>query len=135
AIMVFPEPLVEDDGSTCWNFLVHGIRHAACLNPDVGRRLVALREGDLLLLIPESMNEINPRAIYTADHERVPLGWVPDLLLDYLHTVCETGPYEVRVQHVNGPEAPVHLRLLARLSGSVPTGYEPFSGSTWEPLS
>jgi len=35
------------------------------------------------------------------------------------------------VEHVNGPEAPAHLRLLVRLDGSAPGGYEPMSGPEW----
>jgi hypothetical protein len=129
-IMVFPEPVVDSAGRTETIFLVHGIRLASpekCVDVPVS----ALRKGDRLALASEPAN---PHMLRTVDHERVPLGWVPDLLLDYVHTVTDHGPYELIVQHVNGPEAPVHLRLLVRLTGTVPAGFTAFSGPMWEPV-
>ena len=69
------------------------------------------------------------------DEAGTPLGYVPDLLLEHLATMRATAPVAVTVEHVNGPEAPPHLRLLARLEGSVPPGYEPMSGAGWETYS
>jgi hypothetical protein len=132
-IMVFPEPTIGSEGRTQSNFLVHGIRHAVP-EQDIDDRLRSLRKGDRLALVPEPTNPVNPRAIHTVDRQSVPLGWVPDLLLDYVHTVTGTGPHELVVQHVNGPEAPIHLRLLVRLTGSVPAGYKAFSGAAWGPV-
>lgn len=134
AIMVVPEPLVDDTGRTISNFLVHGVRHAMAKDPSVAERLGRLREGDELTLVPEPSNKVNAQAIHTADGQGVPLGWVPDLLLAYAHTVRHTGPYSVRVRHINGPEAPIHLRLLVRLDGSVPIGFEPFGVDVWGPV-
>jgi hypothetical protein len=132
-IMVLPEPIVDNAGMTSANFLVHGIRH---MLPEecIDVRLSALRRGDHLALVPEPTNPVNPRAIHTVDGERIALGWVPDLLLDYVHTVTDHGPYALVVQHVNGPEAPAHLRLLVRLTGTVPAGFRAFSGPMWEPV-
>lgn len=132
-ILVFPEPVIDDDGQTQSNFLVHGIRHAIP-EASLDERLRSLRKGDRLTLAPEPTNPVNSRAILTVDQARIPLGWVPDLLLDYVHTVADTGLYDLVVQHVNGPAAPIHLRLLVRLTGRVPVDYRAFAGSTWDPV-
>lgn len=60
------------------------------------------------------------------------LGWVPNLLLDYVHTLRESGPVELRVEHTNGPKVPYHFRLIALVEGRVPVGYQPFAGPGWE---
>jgi len=133
-IMVFPEPAVDPDGSTRCKFLVHGIRHATRLYPNVEERLTTLRSGDRLLLKSDPTNEFNSRAIHTADSQNVPLGWVPDLLLDYAHAVRDAGDDRLQVQHINGPNAPVHLRLLVELTGRVSPGFRPFSGGRWGPV-
>lgn len=135
SVMVFPEPMVSPDGSTSCNFLVHGVRHTLRQNPAVEAKLQRLRAGDRLTIVPEPTNPANDRALLTVDEDSVALGWVPDLLLDYVHAVRSAGPYAITVRHVNGPDAPVHLRLLVRLEGSVPPGFVPFRGEPWQPLS
>lgn len=42
--------------------------------------------------------------------------------------VAELGVPCAEVEHVDGPDAPVHLRFLARLEGSVPAGWLPMTG-------
>lgn len=133
-ILVFPEPVVRQGGATHCNFLVHGIRHMIRENATVEERLRRLSKGDSLVLIPQPANPVNRRALLTADIDTVPLGWIPDLLLDYVHAVRDTNSYELHVQQINGPQAPIHLRLLVRLSGRVPPGFRAFSGGPWEPL-
>lgn len=62
------------------------------------------------------------------------LGWVPDYLVDHvrdLRTLNGHDP-EVTVEHVNGPAAPPHMRLLCRLSAPWPVGYQPFSGPEFQ---
>jgi hypothetical protein len=132
--MVVPEPRVGTYGQTISKFLVHGVRHAIAANPGVDERLARLRPGDELTLVADSANKVNSAAIYAADRDHVPLGWVPDLLLPYVNAVRASGPCEVRVQHINGPEAPIHLRLLVRLEGMVPVGFEPFGHDVWGPV-
>lgn len=90
--------------------------------------------GSRLTLVDEPGNPVNPRAILTADATRAPLGYVPDILLDYVHTVRDEGPVSATVAHVNGPDTPPHLRLLVRLDGHAPPGYRPFDGQSWQPL-
>jgi hypothetical protein len=128
-VQVFPVPSVTGDGATTCRFLVHGIRHVADgLPPD----LVA---GQPLKLRDDPMNPVNPDAVQVCTGDGEPLGYVPDLLLEHLRAMQDTAAVRLTVEHVNGPEAPPHLRLLARLEGRVPPGYEPMSGAGWETYS
>lgn len=125
-VQVFPIPSVYADGSTTCRFLVHGIRHVT------GGRLPPLSPGDSLTLHDDPANPVNPAAVLVCTATGEPAGYVPDLLLEHLRVLQRTGPVQVTVEHVNGPEAPTHLRLLARLDGQAPAGYRPMEGPGWE---
>jgi hypothetical protein len=127
-VQVFPIPPVFADGSTTCRFLVHGIRHVN------GGVLPQLTRGERLILRKDRDNPVNPAALLVCSGMGERLGYVPDLLLDYVYAVQSQGPSDVFVDNVNGPDAPVHLRLLARLSGAVPAGYRPMAGPGWETL-
>ncbi|MCZ2813643.1 hypothetical protein O2W15_19620 [Modestobacter sp. VKM Ac-2979] len=147
-LQLFPEPQVQADGRVACDFLVHGIRHV----PDrplvlEGRErivdvanlethLAALRHGDPLQLVREPQNPANAQAVMAVTAGGFPLGWVPNLLLDDLYEFCGGEPEtaDVVVQQVNGPDAPSHLRLLARLTTESSSGYQPFTGASWEKL-
>ena len=75
---------------------------------------------------------MNTQVLLVCTHQGEPLGYVPDLLLEHLRVLQGTAPIELTVEHINGPEAPVHLRLLVRLDGEAPAGYRPMSGSNWQ---
>lgn len=125
-VQVFPIPVVLSDGSTSCRFLVHGIRHVA------GGQLPHLDPGEGLQIQADPTNHVNPEAVLVCNLDGERLGYVPDLLLDHLRAVQCAGPIALTVEHVNGPEAPAHLRLLVRLDGQAPVGYEPMSGPRWE---
>lgn len=131
-IRVFPEPEVDSAGRTLTTFFVNGLRHRLD-DPVVGRCLDALTPGTALSLRDEPENPVNPRAVLVTEREDVALAWVPDVLLDYAHTVRKVSEPTVTVVTVNGPDVPVGFRLLVTLEGRVPTGYRPFSGPRWEP--
>ena len=126
-IQLFPIPSVTPDGSTAFRFLVHGIRYV----PGAEEALLTLQDGDVLSIEDEPTNEHNARAVLTTTRDGLRLGWVPDLLLDFLAVLRSHGPVTLTVDRVNGPEAPSHMRLLVLLEGSAPDGYEPFSGPQW----
>lgn len=125
-VQVFPIPAVRPDGATTCRFLVHGIRYVA------GGRLPPLALGEPLTLRDEPENPVNTGAALVCTQRGEPLGYVPDLLLEHLRVLQATAPVELTVEHTNGPEAPMHLRLLARLDGETPGGYQPMSGSRWQ---
>lgn len=135
-VQLFPVPEVAADGRTSCQFLVHGIRHIRAADPTADDRIASLRPGQELHLVPEPGNPVNPLALLTSSTQESTdrLGWAPDLLLDYLHTVLSSGRAHVVVAHVNGPEAPLHLRLAARIHGFVEPSFRPFNGPGWELL-
>jgi HIRAN domain len=126
AVQVYPVPWVADDGATVCRFLVHGIRRVT------GGALPELVAGQSLELRSDPANPVNPHAVHVCTVAGRPLGYVPDLLLEHIRRTETTGPTRLSVEHVNGPEAPPHLRLLVRLEGRVPPGYEPMTGPGWE---
>lgn len=128
SLLLIRKPLVGSDRSTHAVFFVHGIRHT----DGAAERLAALRPGEELLLAPEPSNPTNPLALLVTAADSTRLGWVPDLLVDYAHKVCEVTTPTIRVARVNGSEAPPNLRLLVELRGHLPAGYAPFSGPEWE---
>lgn len=143
-IQLLPEPTVNDGELTCL-FLVHGIRHAheeprildgheiRVTREQVERALGRLRPGDELRLAREPGNPINPLAIMVIGSS-IPVGWVPDLLAEDVHSVMQHANVTVTVEHVNGPDAPWHMRLLARLRAAPAENVRFFSGERWMPL-
>lgn len=131
SVLVFPEPTVDAEGNSSTLFLVHGIRHALRAGPGVEAALMRLQPGDPLRLVDQPDNPHNSRAILVSESDGIALGWVPDLLLDYVHHLRSSGDVTVAVRHVNGPQVPAHLRLLANVAGQVEADYRAFDGPQW----
>ncbi|SDG12063.1 hypothetical protein [Pseudonocardia oroxyli] len=125
-IQVLPVPDVGPDLRSDTLLLVHGIRHV------VTGAMPVLVRGDELGVVPDRTNRFNPAAQSVTTAGGQPLGYVPDMLLEHLGAMQSAGPVRLAVEHVNGPEAPPHLRVLARLTGTVPPGYRPMAGPGWE---
>lgn len=144
-LQLFPEPEVHGDELTCL-FLVHGVRHVhkkpKILNgqiievtrAQVEEALAGLRRGDPLGIVPEPQNDANAQAVIVMGTSTVPVGWVPDLLVADLHRLLSRADVSVTVEQVNGPEAPSHMRLLARLSAAPADDFRFFTDERWEPL-
>lgn len=101
---------------------------------ELERTLSELRPGDELGLCNEPTNRANPRAILTTARGEVPLGWIPNLLVEEVHRIPDRRQATVTVRAVNGPDAGWHLRLLAKLSAAVPPGFDVLTDPMWEPL-
>jgi len=84
-------------------------------------------------LAAEPGNPVNPLAIMVVG-SGTPIGWVPDLLAEDVHRLMRTANVTVTVEHVNGPDAPWHLRLLARLRAAPARDFRFFTGERWMPL-
>ncbi|WP_239591511.1 hypothetical protein [Mycolicibacterium tusciae] len=56
---------------------------------------------------------------------------MPDPLLDYVHSVIESGAYDLTVVRANPAETHPHLRLLLRLAGHCAAFA--FDGPDWIP--
>ena len=144
-LQLFPEPVVHGDELTCL-FLVHGIRHVheepkvlngktiEVTNAQIEQALARLRRGDLLAFVPEPMNIKNPQAVIVMGSPSVPVGWVPNLLVADLHRLLSRADTSVTVAQVNGPDAPSHMRLLARLRAAPAGDFRFFTDPLWEPL-
>ncbi|SET23768.1 hypothetical protein SAMN05421811_102471 [Nonomuraea wenchangensis] len=130
SIFLVPEPHVAADGSTSTDFFVHGVRYKS----GAEERIAALVEDDELALRPEPANPVNPRALLVT-RDGGELGYVPNLLLDYVHQVRDAGAMTLRVAQVNGSDTPLNLRMRVRLEGRVPSRYAPFRGEEWATFS
>jgi hypothetical protein len=143
-IQLLPEPIVADDVLTCL-FLVHGMRYVheapRTLNghqvhvtrEQVDSVLAELKPGDSLMLAREDDNPVNPLALMILGSS-VPVGWVPDLLVEDVTQMLRRSNVTLTVEHVNGPDAPWHLRLLVRLRAAPANGFRFFTGEQWTPL-
>ena len=127
-IELLPIPTVEDGWGSS-TFLVHGIRHCA----GASDRITTLVAGARLQLREDPDNRINRRALLVVvadDHTR--LGWVPDPLLDHVHTLREIGDPVLTVVRANGPEVglPPPPSRPARGQGParIPTSVRPQAG-------
>ena len=125
-------PRVAVDGATAATFIVRGSGYAVRAygsTAAVGR----LQPGDALGVLHDATNEANPDALLlTAGGS--PIGWIPDLLIEYGREVAGSGGKVTVVQN-NGPDAPWHMRLLVRLVGQVSPDWSTFTGGDWPPLS
>lgn len=131
SILVFPEPTVAADGLSHAKFLVHGIRYLSSQDPSVESCLMSLTYGDKLELVDDPTNPVNSCAIMVTGGDEVALGYVPDLLIDYVVRLRAHGEVDVHVARVNHEGVPPHLRLLVSIQGSVGQDYVPFDHAGW----
>lgn len=143
-IQLLPEPTVTG-GELTFSFLVHGIRHAhdgpkilagrhvQVTRAQVEHALAHLKPGDELLLAAEPGNPRNVLALMVIG-SGVPVGYLPDLLTEDVHELVRRASVTVVVEHVNGPDAPWHLRLLARLRAAPVGDFRFFTGERWQPI-
>lgn len=130
---VFGEPEVTTARRTRHTFFVNGVRHRLRDDADVEQALADLRAGDVVSLRDEPDNAHDPNAVQVVTDDGVALGWVPEVLLSYLSAVRSAGEPTVTVEVANGHDVPASFRLLVTLSGTVPDGYDFFSGPEWAP--
>ena len=143
-LQLLPEPQLADDALSGL-FLVNGMRYAfreprtlngemvSATREQVEAVLAEMRPGDELRIAHESGNPVNPLALMVLGSS-VPVGWVPDLLVDDMQVLLDRSTVSVTVDHVNGPDTPWHLRLLARLHAAPADGFRFFTGERWTPL-
>jgi hypothetical protein len=114
-------------GETWGHFLAHGVRHRG---PEASDRISGLPAGHRLNLEADPANPVNPRAVRIVDGG-IHLGFVPDPLLDYVHSVIKGGAYDLTVVRANPAETHPHLRLLLRFAGQCDVFV--FDGPDWRP--
>ena len=114
-------------GDTSAYFLAHGVRHRGSEASDW---IAGLSAGHSLGLEPDPVNPVNSRAVRIVENG-IHLGFVPDPLLDYVHSVIASGAYDLTVVRANPAETHPHLRLLLRLTGRCEAFA--FDGPDWMP--
>jgi hypothetical protein len=144
-LQLFPEPSIIGDELTCL-FLVHGVRWVADVprildgheirvtTEQVDTALAGLRRGAPLGIAREPGNEFNPLSLMVMGSPSVPVGWIPDLLVADMQRLLERSEVFVTAEQVNGPDAPLHMRLLARLRAVPADGFQFFTDERWESL-
>lgn len=125
-VELLPAPDAGDGEAVAFTFLTHGVRHLLDTEQD---RLASLIPGERLRLLPDSTNEVNPRAQLVTDQGDVRLGWLPDPLIDVVEAIEDQ---QLSVERANGPEVGFHFRLLVRIQGRVQSGRWLFAGREWE---
>ncbi len=132
SVLLVEAPAVANDGDTESIFVVRGSRYAGPENQTT-LAVDPLRPGDALKIVDDPTNEANPDALALTTADAVPVGWVPDLLIDYARLVRDAHGGATVVQN-NGPEAPWHLRLVVRIAGRVAPGTSIFTEPPWPPI-
>lgn len=132
SVLLVEAPAVADDGATESIFLARGSRYAGP-ETQTSAAVEHLQAGRELSIVDDTANEANADALLLTTVEGVPVGWVPDLLIDYARQVRAAGGHATVVQN-NGRGAPWHMRLLVRVAGRLPAGTAVFTGGPWPPV-
>jgi len=125
----------ERDGSTgvlTYHFPARGVRHVA----GAEEAIRDLREGEQLEVEPEPQNPQDPHAVKLLKvGDRRPLGYVPFYLSEDLASFLAQGVHPVVVaEKVNLPPAPIHHRLLCKMTVKPAKGFKPFATERFEPI-
>jgi len=144
-IQLLPQPTTDGETLT-YVFLVNGVRHVPdgplvldgrqveVTREQVEAALDGVRPGDALRLAQEPGNKANPLALMVMAPAAVPVGWVPNLMVEDMHRLMALADVSVTAAHVNGPDAPWHLRLLVRLVAHGAGDFRFFTGEQWDLL-
>jgi len=145
-IQLLPQPTTDGETLTCL-FLVNGVRYIPdeplvldgrpieVTREQVEAALSRLHPGDALQLVREPANKHNPLALLVMAPAATPVGWVPNLMVEDMHKLIARADVSVTAEHINGPDAPWHLRLLARLTARGAGDFRFFTGEEWDLLS
>jgi len=130
SLELFTGPLRLEDGSCCFQFFLHGVRHH--VTPEV---LGQLGAGDKLIIRKEDQNPHDQLAVAVDNQKEQCLGYVPKFFTQdvrYLSVRCP-DEMEVRVKRAN-VDAPSHYQVLCELRSGWPDGFTPCSGGDFELL-
>ena len=131
-IEVFAYPDRTSEGDITTLFFARGIRHLDGASEAVSR----VEKGDILNLVDDAVNDVNPRAMLMSNRTSETVGWVRDYLVDMIHELRDSFEVDVRItaEHVNPETTPPQMRLLCRLRAPWPDGYEPLSAPEFQPI-
>jgi len=135
---IFPYPQKRDEHTYTLHFFVRGLRHQSTCAIDRAKKL---KSGDPLLLTPDVQNEHDPNAclLRTAEQEEQDMhlmGYLPRYLAREFARLPkeEMRNSTVKVVRVNPSPAPVHFRILCRLTMNWTSEGMPFDESVYQPL-
>jgi hypothetical protein len=112
-------------------FFLRGVRHIG----GAEERIRHLQAGDELLLRPDPRNPHDPLAVAVDARTAEPVGYVPHSLVEDLELLRRRGSrLRALVERINAHPAPVHERLLVRLTASHVEGFVPFNSQRYLPL-
>ncbi len=129
-VFAHPDRTLEGDLTTL--FFARGIRYL----PGAADGVSKVERGDVLNLVDDSDNAVNPRAMLMSNRTGETVGWVSNYLVDMIHELGESFEVDVEItaEHVNPETTPPHMRLLCRLRAPWPDGYEPLSAPEFQPI-
>jgi hypothetical protein len=134
---VYPRPEAVD-GTYRVHFFARGLRHQAEASV---ARVTKLEPGERLRLMPDVQNEYDGHAVALRTDETYPrdmhlVGYVPRYLASELarHDRDLVRQSVIEVKRVNPAPAPIHFRLLCRLTMAWPPGHTPFASDEHRPL-
>ena len=133
---IFPCPSRADGGPLRVHFFVHGLRHQT---PQAQERVTRLEPGERLRLCWDQQNTRddaarNLRTDEVEDGDMHYVGYLPRYLAhDVGRLPIDADTPRVEVERVN-PAAPIHFRLLCRMTADWPDGFEPFEAPEYRPL-
>ena len=131
-IEVFAYPDRTSEGDITTLFFARGIRHLDGAAEAVSR----VARDDVLNLVDDADNDVNPWAMLMSNRTSETVGWVPNYLVDMIHELRDPFGVDVGItaEHVNPETTPPHMRLLCRLRAPWPDGYEPLSAPEFQPI-
>jgi hypothetical protein len=135
---IFPYPTQRSEDTYVVHFFVRGLRHqSACAI----ERVPELEPGDALRLMPDVQNEYDADAcmLRTAEREKHAkhlMGYLPRYLARELAQLSwdQMARSTVEVVRVNPSPAPIHFRILCRLTMEWTASRAPFDADVYQPL-
>src|SRR5690606_23254165 len=110
---------------------VRGIRHVT----GAAEAIEDLSPGELLRLVDDRENPYNPQALLLHRDDELPVGYVPDYLVDHVHDLRHLNGHDpdVIVEHVNDADTAPRLRILCRIDARQPYAYRTFPDARFQP--
>lgn len=132
-IALFPVPAPDATGCYMTHCLVQAIRYMP--QPGTEERIDQLRPGEMLFMMWDVQNTVDPKAITLRTADNYLIGYLPAYLAGDAWKLSDgCGSIQVQVERVNPPPAEVHHRLLVRVTTCWPENFRPYSDEMFQPI-
>lgn len=130
-VFLCPEP--NKEGNYELSFFNHGLSHTPAFAVETVNNL---QIGEKLFLLHDVQNPYDALALaIRTDDPATIIGYCPRYLAEDFHKLLQKSPKEVTVTVVRvNYEAPLHLRLLCKITSPWEEGFKPCSHKFYEPL-